>query len=194
MPQLALITPPASEPVTLPEAKKQLRITSTAADVEAHVTRLIKAARQYMEGVDGRGGIVGQAIVTQTLELRLASFPAARTLPLPRPPLQSVTSVKYTDAAGAEQTFDAASYAVDKDQLIGEVRLRAGKSWPSGLADEPDAVRVRYVAGHATVPEDLKAALLLHIGHLYYAAGDDAADLPAAYMALVSAYRIGNWF
>jgi uncharacterized phiE125 gp8 family phage protein len=157
---LKLITAPAEEPVTLAEAKLHLRVDHTADD--ALITALIAAAREFAEHQTER------AFVTQTWELALDAFPAD-VFKLPRAPLASVTSIKYDDAAGAEQTLSAAAYYVDTHSVPGEIVPAYGTSWPDALA-AANAVRVRYVAGYggaAAVPAGIKQWMLVRIGSLY---------------------------
>ncbi len=183
-----VITPPTSEPITLAEAKSQLRL-ETALD-DDQVTRAIKAARQYIEEISWRG------LVTQTLELVSPAFPVPHWLgfdyplspfalaapggyhhhqrglggiELPRGNLVSVGSVKYTDPLGVQQTLVAnTDYVVDTVSVPGRVRLAFGKSWPESR-QQWDAVKVQYVVGWAVadVPEPLKQAMLLLVSHFY---------------------------
>jgi uncharacterized phiE125 gp8 family phage protein len=156
-----IVAAPLEEPVSLAQAKAHLRVT--VADEDAQVLAAIFAAREHAETFTGR------AFVTQTWELLLDAFPAGREIELPFPPLQSVTSVKYIDPDGAEQTFAAANYHVDAVSTPGRVRLKPTAFWPS-IADQPNAVTVRFVAGYggtAAVPFTIKAAILLVVGHLF---------------------------
>ncbi len=155
----ALVTPPAAEPVTLSEAKAHLRVTAT--DDDSSITAQIAAARVWAEDFTQR------ALITQTWDLKLDAF--ADEMEIPLPPLQSVTSVKYLDADGAEQTLAATEYTVDTAAERGLVRLAYGKAWPATRA-QANAVTIRFVAGYAgaaAVPGTIKAACLLVIGELY---------------------------
>lgn len=159
---LKTITPPASEPVTLTEAKQQCRVDTN--DDDALITGLIAVAREYVEAVTNR------ALITQTLELVLDQFPAGVEIILPAAPLQSVTSITYTDADGTTATFNSANYIVDADSQPGRVALKSGCAWPTTTLQEISGVRVRYVAGFglaAAVPQKYKQAMLLLIGHWY---------------------------
>lgn len=131
---------------------------------------MIAASRTYCENWTAR------AFVTQTWELVLDAFPTAEIL-IPRPPLQSVTSIKYDDGAGVEQTLGTLLYAVDSVSQPGWV-VPASSGWPTGVWDGINSVRIRYVAGYdpgtsspvdlaENVPGDLKAAILLYLGQLY---------------------------
>ena len=153
---------PAAPVVTLAEAKLHLRVEHDAEDTL--IERIVAAAAERAEEIQLR------AFVTQTFRLGLSRFPSGRIIRLPRPPLQSVTSITYTDANGAEQTLPASDYRVDTAAVPGRVILNRSAAWPS-IADEPDAVKVTYVAGYGatgpSVPEEQRAAVLLFVGHLY---------------------------
>lgn len=192
---LKLITAPATEPVTASEAKSHLRVDTTADDTL--IGTLITAARQHVENH------LRRALITQTWELVMDAFPAGDVIRLPRPPLVSVTSIKYTDVAGSESTFSSAAYVVDTDSTKGRVVLKSGESWPSDTLAAANGVRVRYVAGYgsaAAVPNPIRQAILLLIGTLYenresvlVAQGVTVAQLPFGVEALLMPYRIFGW-
>lgn len=157
---LKLITAPTEEPVTLTQAKLQCRVDGS--DEDALLTLIISAARRSAEIRTGR------ALVTQTWELALDAFPAS-AIELPMPPVQSITSIKYLDAAGVEQTLSGASYALDSYGSRHWVIPAQGVSWPETL-DAANAVKVRFATGYGAataVPEDIKMWMLLSIGTLY---------------------------
>ena len=192
---LKLITAPATEPVSTSEAKSHLRVDTTADDTL--IGTLITAARQHVENH------LRRALITQTWELVMDAFPAGDVIRLPRPPLVSVTSIKYTDVAGSESTFSSAAYVVDTDSTKGRVVLKSGESWPSDTLAAANGVRVRYVAGYgsaAAVPNPIRQAVLLLIGTLYenresvlVAQGVTVAQLPFGVEALLMPYRIFGW-
>lgn len=162
-----IITPVATEPVSRQEAKLHCRVIADVADVTANpedtaFDAWIIAAREFAEHYTGR------AFAPQTLEMGLSCFPASsdEAIDLDMPPVAAITSVKYTDNAGVEQTIPGSSYALS---TYGDSRRLAptyNTYWPT-TQDVPDAVRIRYVTGYATLPKAAKAALLLLIGHLY---------------------------
>lgn len=168
---IRIVTPPSAEPVSLSEAKAQLRLEHTADD--AFVGTLIKSAREYVEQVCWCG------LVTQTVELVMNSFPdwcypsqgsfvGGSKFELPFGRLVSVTSVKYIDVNGVEQTMSPADYSVDNVSAPGRIYLGYNKTWPSTRA-QWDAVRVQYIVGtdDETVPASLKQAMLLLISQMY---------------------------
>jgi len=159
---LKLITGPTVEPVTLEEAKTHLRVDIT--DDDNLITALIKTAREYCENFQNK------AYYTQTWELVLDKFPAENYIKIPKPPLQSVTSVIYKDNEGTETTLDASKYIADTDSEPGRIVLAYGESWPSFTPYPVGAVRIRFTTGHddiSKVPQMVKQAMLLLIGHWY---------------------------
>jgi uncharacterized phiE125 gp8 family phage protein len=186
---LSLITAPATEPVTLTEAKLHCRVDSSAED--ALLTALIVAARQHVEETTGR------ALITQTREIRLDAWP--RVLYLPRPPVSSITSVTYTDDTGATATLSASAYALRTGTEPGCV-LFDGTLVPSVTLADMAGVNVRYECGYggaSSVPKPVFQALLLLIGHWYAnreaVAAGNLGPLPMAVDALLAPYRV-HWF
>lgn len=190
---LRLISGPSETPVTLAEAKAHLRVEHTTDDTL--ITSLIAAVTAHL---DGEAGWLGRALVTQTWELVLDDFPAegAGEIRLPLAPLQSVTSIKYDDAALTEQTVSPDDYRVDAVSKVRPGWVVPGSSgWPS-VGDTINAVRVRFVCGYgaaSAVPAAIKAAMLLIIGGLYEnreAIGTVKVELNPAAQALLAPYRV----
>lgn len=167
---LKLITPPAVEPVTLEQAQAQLR--NTKVSDETMIETLIVVARQHVEG------LLRRALITQTWDLYLDRFPCSE-IKIPKPPLQSVTHVRYDDENGDEQTIDDDNYTVDSVNEPGWVLPVDGSySWPTTF-NGVNAVRVRFVAGYppdtgqspadlrANVPAPINQAILLSIRELW---------------------------
>jgi uncharacterized phiE125 gp8 family phage protein len=159
---LTLVTPPATEPVSLPEAKAHLRVDGT--DEDTLINTLITAAREYCEQIQGR------SYITQTWELTLDAWPAEPEIRLPRPPLQSVAWVQYRDQSGIEYTLDPPAYVVDSRSEPGRIVLASGQSWPPVTLYPAGAITVRFTAGYgdaAAVPQRVRQAILLLVGHWY---------------------------
>jgi len=156
---LKLITAPAEEPISLEEVMAHCRID--ALDDSSMLGTLITAARQEAEKITRR------ALVTQTWELVLDCFPAEICLPLPV--LQSVTTIKYIDTDGTEQTLLNTTYQVDTDSQPGRIIPAYGQIWPS-TREQLNAVRIRYVAGYGladAVPAAIKQWILIKVATLY---------------------------
>lgn len=178
---------PASEPVTLEQVKAHLRVDSN--DENTLIAALVSAAVSHL---DGWSGILGRCLVSQTWRQDFCSF---ANLKLPFPNVQSVV-IAYTDQNGVPQTVAGTNYHIVNEHCGSRIMLAEGGAFPAA-ANQPDAVRVTFVAGYGAadaVPAGLKVAILLHIGHLYanreaVSVGLSAAGLPFGYDALVAPHR-----
>lgn len=114
---------------------------------------------------------------------------------LPKPPLQSVTSITYIDEDGTEQTllgspeeFQVVAPSGEK-AAKGYVRPLYNEAWPS-TRRMPEAVRVEFVCGYplvgspavADVPEDIDHGRLLLIGEMYKNRSESVSGLNPAFM------------
>jgi len=171
-----LVAGPALEPVSLTEAKLHLRVDGN--DENTLVTALIAAARQEAESYTRR------ALVTQTW--RYTCDRLAATVTLPHQPLQSVTSIAIDGV-----TLAASNYEVDTS--TGRVKPLSGYA-----AEGIGGIAITYVAGYGAasdVPQALRQAMLLMIGHWYehreaVITGPIATELPLAARALLAPYRV----
>lgn len=144
---LRLITAPASEPASLDELKSFASIQHNEDDDLLGV--LLTAAREFAEAT------IGGAIPTQTWEITAREWPDT-VFVLPKPPLQSVVSVKHRDAAGAVVTLSPSTdYIVD---LAGGA-IEPVTAWPH-VGDYPDAVQVRLTAGYEETPQRAKLTIM----------------------------------
>lgn len=143
---------PASEPVTAADVKLQSRIDDTASDDLLAI--YIAAARGFVESY------TGTRLVSQTVLMQGACF--ADLAALPAAPLISVSSVKYLDTDGAEQTLSTDVYEVITTGLSPAIRLKVNQTWPA-IRDASDGVRVTAVCGYSEVPPEIKSALLLMV-------------------------------
>lgn len=129
---------PVSEPLSVDEAKSHARIDLSDEDVD--VEAAVKASREAGENYTGRG------FVTQTWRYQQDVFTSVISLPMAAP-LQSVTSVKYYDTAGVQQTLASSTYVVDAMTEPGRIYLAPNKTWPSLQSGRLLAVEVTYVVG-----------------------------------------------
>lgn len=154
---------PASEPITLAQAKAQCRV-EISDDDDLFNDLIIPSARQYIEEATRR------AFITQTWRLSLECWPDRNYIELPKPPLVSVTSVTYTDNGGSATVLSSALYGVDTDSEPGRVVLNYGEVWPSVTLRTMNPIQIVYVAGYgasSAVPARFKQAILLLVGHWY---------------------------
>ena len=189
---LTQITPPTTEPVSLQQAKDHLRLDHDSED--ELVARLVSAARQLVESDTRR------ALVTQTWDYAVdydwpseddKRLGAVNRIVLPKPPVQSVTSVKYIDTAGVEQTLASNQYLLRN----GVIEPAYGVTWPS-VREQMAAVTVRYVCGYgaaSAVPEQIKHAIRLLVGHWFShreaVVSGTMNELPMAVQSLTFPFR-----
>lgn len=155
---LKLITAPDELAVDLNDAKLHLRVDQSTED--SLISALIQSATSMAEQKTGR------AIMPQTWELTLDSFPDAFELTCI--PVVSVSSVKYINTAGEQVTLDSALYALDTADDFSPARIipAYGATWPA-TCEQANAVTVRYVAGYAEVPEAIRTWIKLMTGSMY---------------------------
>lgn len=152
---------PSVEPVTTTEAKLHCRVDYDADDTL--FAAWITAAREYAETYQRR------ALITQTFEMALPCFPCGEIV-IPRPPLQSISSITYVDQDGTTQTWDSSKYQVDTKGLVGRVKPAYNESYPSTRPDTYNAVTITFVAGWGNaataVPALTKTAIKVIVEHL----------------------------
>lgn len=170
---------PATEPVTLAEAKNHLRVDADLTQDDALITLLIGAARRYAEMYCNR------SFITQQWRLVLDSFPGPSMYGVPfgvtyslpghavlleRGNVQSVDSVVYTAMDGTEATMPATDWVADLSGGLARLTPKFGKIWPIPLP-QIGAVKVNYTAGYGSsatdVPEGIRQWILLRLNTLY---------------------------
>jgi uncharacterized phiE125 gp8 family phage protein len=191
---LRLINGPEEEILDYGTVTDHLRVDSTAD--AAYIDGLVTAVRQRIERTE-----LSSALITQTWELVLDCVPGPE-IRLPRPPLQSVTSITFIDQANAETVVNSSNYLVDADSWPGRIVLKSTGSWPSVTLRDIGGVVIRYIAGYGDtatdVPAPIRQAALLMIGDLYENREDtvmmpgqgQTITLPLAARRLLDDYRV----
>jgi uncharacterized phiE125 gp8 family phage protein len=155
-------TAPASEPVTLAEAKAHCRVDTS--DDDSYLTALINLGRIYVED------ILDITMITTVWEARYDAFPLWE-LVLPRPPMAAQTvTVIYRDEGGTTRTITSvAGFQADSYVTPGRIYPLYNGVWPAVRGDE-NSVTVRWTAGYGaagSVPQNLKHLVLLLVAHWY---------------------------
>lgn len=143
---LTIVTPPAVEPVTTDDMKHHLRVEHN--DDNDYLDGLISAARRRIES------LTGEALIDQTLQLKLDCWPTRGYFRLPRNPVTGVTAITYVSTAGVTTTWDDDDYAVDTASKPGRITLAYGESFPT-IRDIENAIAVTFTAGHGPGPDDV---------------------------------------
>src|SRR5690606_7463663 len=190
-----LITPPAIQPITLAEAKLHLRVDHN--DEDTLIENLIRAPTEHL---DGWTGILGRCLVEQVWRQDHDRF--ARQMIIPLGPVMAVQSITWRDPAGQLSTVPSGSYDLRTDEAGNAViRFDVDYAFPANL-HESRAVAITFKAGYetkpgppatSTVPNPLKVAILLLVGHWYQnreaVSSTGMASLPFAVEALIAPYR-----
>ena len=182
-----IVTAAASEPITLAEAKNFLRVDHT--DDDDLISALITAARSMCEEYTRR------ILVTTTIDEYFDQFPKnhwdghSNILYLSRGPVASISSVKYVDEIGSEQTISSSLYVTDT--ISEPARIQSTDGWTTG-AGVINQLIVRYVVGTdvSAIPKPLIQGMMLVISDLYDQRGDRVRQLPTASEYLWNPYRI----
>lgn len=209
---LSLAVPPAIEPIELSRIKSHLRLTEDDDDVYLDEI-LLPAARWRAENATRR------QLLTATWLMTLDAFPIrcrstveyyrerglavqfGEEIILPRSPVQSVTSIEYTDPDGNDQTWAAADYVVSTDREPATIRPAFNIDWPD-IRLTRGAIRITFVAGYgaarSAVPPLLIAGLLLVIGHWYEHREEvvqgTMSVVPQAAEAIFTQFAVGDDF
>ncbi len=147
-----LITPPTALAVTLDQARANLRVDGS--DMDVLITLWVEGIIAVLEHE------IGQRMMAQTWEVTLDAFPAAISLPHP---VIGVTSIKYLDITGAEQTLTPAAYRLQRSAYATTLIPASGAHWPDTCADVCTIV-VEVVCGYgdtaASTPKNVQLYIL----------------------------------
>jgi len=154
--------------VSLVNAKLQLRITDSNQD--AFITALIKTASLFFES------FTKKTLITKTYKTyrNIWDFYSLR-----RCPLQSISSIKYTDEDDDSQTVDSGDYYIIKDNAFSRIGFVDDFDTPS-IRNRPQQIEIIFKAGFGDadidIPLDIQQGLLEHITYMYENRGDCVDD------------------
>ena len=179
-------TDATSEPITTAEAKTHLRVDTS--DDDTYIGTLIASARNWCEVYTAR------QIIAATYVLKLDEWPEGVIL-LPRPPLASITHIRYVDTGGTEQTWASSKYDVDTNSEPGRVVPAYGETFPS-IRGQIDSVIVTYVAGWANaaaVPVEVRHAVKMMVAQWYEHREPTISGLSVASVPLAAERLLYHW-
>lgn len=146
------ITAPASEPVTLAEAKSYLRVAHASDD--AMIGLMITAARENAEAY------LGTSFITQRWKMTLEDT-LPEVVPLRFGLVQSIVSIVAKDAAGGSVTLAAESYRLSIDKRAVHV-LSARTGFRFEITYDAG-----YGASASLMPGLIRQGVLQHVAAMY---------------------------
>lgn len=167
--------------VSLASAKLHLRVDHS--DEDELIQVLIRTAGEVVEEY------TGTYLASCNWTYYLDRFYGIMRVPVG--PEATVTSIKYTDSTGTEQTVASADYHLDLASYPIRIQLEDD---PTDVDDRVNVVEISGSAGYTTAPNALKQAMLLVIGHLYehrkdVSMGVNAQQLPNGAKYLMDKHR-----
>jgi uncharacterized phiE125 gp8 family phage protein len=173
--------------IDLADALQHLRVDNGVDD--ALVMGMVAAATGHVEDCTER------AIGARMLEARYDAFETARCARLPVVPAAEIVSFRWRGADGQWHGGDLADVELDGRDVV----PISAAPW-SGLSLAPGSLRIVYRAGYpddetggeprSTVPEQIRAAILLMTSFLYHNRGSQTAEPPAAVAILLQPFRV----
>ncbi len=191
---------PTSEPVTRSEAILYAR-WEEGTDEDTLFDALIAVAREQTEA------ITEHQLNTASYIQYFDKWPLSRCFLLSKPPLQSVTAIKYIDQDGNEQTVDPSNYIIHTEsQHRGIVEIDKNYSYPVLREETLNSVSIEFNAGYEGwpvgqstqgVPQTLKFAMMHFVNDLwshreYQEDGKIVGDLKQnkVAMQILGSYRV----
>lgn len=180
-------TEPSVEPITLSEAKANLRIDHDSED--ALIEALICAAREEVEAS------AGLALIDQDWRRVLDCLPASGRLLLHRHPVKAITSITLYGSEGEASLLDPSDYQLDALSRPARVHILKQPLQFRAM----NGVEVDFSAGFgesgADVPDLIKRAMHVLVAHWFefrasFGAADQPVSFPDAYQRLIGPYRM----
>ena len=165
---LDVVTAAATQVVSTADAKTHCRVEIS--DDDTYIGTLVQAAQRWCESGSERGFGGDRQFLTATYSTPVIGFWQG-PLKLPRPPLQSVSSVKYYATDGVLTTLATDQYIVRTPwRGQGTVERAPLVVWPVVQPDRRFPVVIQFVCGYgaaSTVPATIVHAIKLLVGHWY---------------------------
>jgi uncharacterized phiE125 gp8 family phage protein len=174
----------AYQPVTLAEARLQLRVEFE--DEDSLIESLILVATQ------AASDRLQRALVPSRYRLTQDAF--TDVIELLMPPVASVESLTYFDEAGTLQTLAPSAWLLDAASEPARLVPAVGSEWPATQC-RPSAVTVNYTAGYpvGAIPATINQWILLAVADLYNnrERSSDKPKVPQNFAdSLLDTYRI----
>jgi uncharacterized phiE125 gp8 family phage protein len=152
-----LKTAPITEPLVLSELKIHLRLDAACTDEDVYLSSLITVARQMVEKYTST--LLGSQVWELSMDAADYSFEINKL------PVISIDEYKYIDENNVSKDMSAFT-TVYEDLKSYPARIRT-EDVPSIYDFGFNQISLEFTAGLVIIPDALKQAMLLIIGHLY---------------------------
>lgn len=168
---LQITTPPASEAITLAQAKAWARIDNAVEDADS--TMLISAARDeceaflrrplldtvYLWTLDGFPGYILPALRDPNFYNVARDYPDL-ILRLPIGGVSAIGNITYIDNdTQAQTTLDPSMYTFDPSEQPPRIAPAYQQAWPKALS-QIASVKVAFTAGYGSTPDKIPPGVL----------------------------------
>ncbi len=197
--RLKMTAEPETEPLTLDEARKHLRLDTN--DDDALLRALIETVRSTCEVFTGR------ALINRGYSLFLDQWPSVSAdksslssgqgiylpaIELPRPPLVSIGQILTYNDADVSTVFSSSNYYTDANTAGGRVVLRNGSvPTPERTAD---GIEIQFTAGYGINPTSIPAPLTQGMKQMLAALYEGRGDTPGDAMRESGAHHLWQPF
>jgi uncharacterized phiE125 gp8 family phage protein len=187
MHKTVVVTPAATYPVTLPEVKLHLNISSSTKD--SYIQTLISAATSNIERY------LNRALITQTWKVFYDCFHEEMKIPFGA--LDTVTHIKYYNQEATQTTLATSQYWVVSQTDPGYIKRAYDVNYPELQNGRPNAIEIQFVCGYGEaedVPEDIKHAIKLLVTDYYENRGTvvigTVSKIPSYLTDLIHSYKL----
>lgn len=186
-------TAPSIEPVTVEEVKTHTRVSGS--DQDALIAKWIKSGRELAEAYQRR------AFIEQIIEVSYDGFPLV-PFSLPRSNVIQVQTIKYYQTDNTAVTVYSSTapvgtesnYLIDTDSEPARITLAYGYTWPAAVLRDINSFKIIYKAGYgataASVPENIKDAIMLYCDWRYENRAAETNAVPEQFYNLLDPQRI----
>ena len=182
---MALITAPASLPVSLANVKEFLKIENS--DDDQLINELTGQAVNHIEN------ITGHRLITQSWRLFFDDLPITRILQLPLAPIIAPIEIRLFDDQGILQVVPPSDYQLDIHTRPARLWINTSMNTSQALNGVEVDLQVGFGLAGIDVPGDIVRAIMVTIAHWYEFRGavhpaDQPLSNPAGLHNLLASY------
>jgi len=186
-----LVTAPEFMPISMQIAKKQIKMEDVDADddlIELQLGSAVEEAEIYL----------GRSLMKQTWAMYPVQW-ADKIIVGNHNPVLSITSVKYFDSDGVEQTIPSDQYKLSSASNQAVIQFNALFESPDLEEDNLEPIVIEMICGYnagnesaqkGAVPKPIRSAILLKLSALYEMREDRKGDLMSRSDLMLHPYKV----